>query len=88
MNKNIALPISGPFKYEPFFEIEDKKIETKKRVYCGRIVEFCFRFSIFLFVTLLLFTVFNNQIKIYLAGDSTDEEIGLFGGTTVLLRAT
>ena len=46
MNKNIALPISGPlvknnsrfksFKYKPFFEVEkDKKNETKKWIYTG-----------------------------------------------------
>ena len=46
MNKNIALPISGPlvknnsrfksFKYKPFFEVEkDEKNETKKWIYTG-----------------------------------------------------
>ena len=97
MNKNIAIPISGPsvnktsrfkpFKYKPLFEIEkDQKIETKKWVYCGRIVKFCLRFLIFLFGTLLLFTIFNNQNKIYLDGDSKEEEMRLFGGTTVSSR--
>ena len=93
MNKNISLPISGPsawrnsrfksLKYKPFFEIEkDRKIESKKWVY--RIIEFCLRFLIFSFVSLLLFTVFCNAITIFdLDGDSTDDAIRLFDGTTV-----
>lgn len=72
MNKNFALPISGPtaidncrfksLQYTPFFEIDrNTKIKTEHWVNWGRIVNFCLRFSIFLFATLLLFTVFNNQ---------------------------
>ena len=54
--------------------------------YYGRFIEFYLCFSIFLFVTLLLFTIFNNQNKMDLNGESTNKEIRLFGGNTVQSR--
>ena len=94
MNKNIANPITGlsanentrSFQYKPFFEINrNKKIETNRRVNFSIIVDFCMHFSVFLFIfiTLLLFTVFNNDNKLDIEIQSTDEEVVLTGVTSI-----
>ena len=92
MNKNIAIPIAGlsanentrSFQYKLFYEINrNKKIETNRRVNFSIIVDFCMHFSVFLFIfiTLLLFTVFNNDNKLEI--QSTDEEVVLTGVTSI-----
>lgn len=94
MNKNIALPISGPsadeiaclksYQYKPIIEInKNKEIESSKRVNCARIWNFCIHLTAFLliFITLLLFTVFNNQEK--MDADGTDDNMVLLDATTI-----
>ena len=96
MTKNIALPISGPsaneiarlksFQFKPIIEInKNKKIESSKRVNRARIWNFCMHLNAFLliFITLLLFTVFNNQEKMNLDADGTDDNMVLLGATTI-----
>ena len=96
MNKNVAIPISGPSaneiacfkssKYKPIVKInKNKKIESSKRFNRARIWNFCMHLTAFLliFITLLLFTVFNNQEKMNLDADGTDDDMVLLGATTI-----
>ena len=90
MNKNFAIPIASAnentraFQYRRFFEINrNTKIETKQRINRAIILDFLMHFSAFLFIliTLLLFTVFNNDNKLEI--QSTDEEVVLTGVTSI-----
>ena len=96
MNKNFAIPISGPsanefdrlksFQFKPIIKInKNKKIESSKRVNRARIWNFCMHLTafLFIFITLLLFTVYNNEEKINLDADETDDNMVLLGATTI-----
>ena len=96
MNKNVAISISGPsaneiarlksFQFKPIIKInKNKKIDSSKRVNRARIWNFCMHLTAFLliFITLLLFTVFNNHEKMNLDADGTDDEMVLLGATTI-----
>ena len=94
MNKNFAIPIAGPsanentraFQYRRFFEINrNTKIETKQRVNRAIILDFFMHFSAFLFIliTLLLFTVFNNDNTLEIDKQATGEDMVLLGVTSI-----
>ena len=86
MNESIAIPISGPlanentriksFRYKPFFNIDGKNtIQTKQSINIACICDFCLYFSVFLFIfiTLLLFTVVNFQDQMEMDDQAADK---------------
>ena len=94
MDKNIAIPISGPsandiacFKsihYKPIIEMNrNKKISTKQNLNYSRLRNFCKHFLAFLFISLLLFTVFNNQEEMETDGDGMNEEMVVLDKTNI-----
>ena len=96
MNESIAIPISGPsanentriksFRYKPFFNIDGRNtMQTKHSVIIARICDFCLYFIVFLFIfiTLLLFTVVNFQDKMEMDDQAADENMALLGPTSI-----